>query len=109
MSELMPSQPSAMRTYPLSNRQVARATRAERLRQGRELARIEVEAELQAFRVQAVGYVGKQAMHEVAMVSQLEQQLAELVPLATTRLQAIGDAVALAQAQVVTATYQKVQ
>ncbi len=44
------------------------------------LAEIESQAELQAARVMAVGYVGKRAMHEVAMISQLEQQLATLVP-----------------------------
>ena len=34
-----------------------------------ELARINQQADLQAERVAAVGYVGKRAMHEVAMLS----------------------------------------
>src|SRR5437660_928230 len=38
-------------------------------------ARINHQADLQAERVAAVGYVGKRAMHEVAMLSQLEVQL----------------------------------
>jgi ABC-type iron transport system FetAB permease component len=65
------------------------------------VAEIEAEAELQATRVMAVSYVGKRAMHEVAVVSQLEQQLATLVPMATSRLQAIGDMLALDMADVV--------
>lgn len=72
------------------------------------LARIESEADLQVGRVQAVAYVGKRAMHEVAMVSQLEQQLAALVPLATPRLQAIGDMVALQAADLVADTIRRV-
>jgi hypothetical protein len=72
------------------------------------LAEIESQAELQAGRVMAVGYVGKRAMHEVAMISQLEQQLATLVPMATGRLQAIGDMVALEAADVVADTVRRV-
>ena len=72
------------------------------------LADIESKAEIQAARVMAVSYVGKRAMHEVAMISQLEQQLATLVPLATTRLQAIGDMVALSAAELVADTIRRV-
>ena len=73
-----------------------------------ELSEIEAQTELQAARVTAVAYVGERAMHEVAMISQLEQQLASLVPMATSRLQAIGDVVALAAAEVVVDTVRKV-
>jgi hypothetical protein len=72
------------------------------------LAEIEAKAELQVARVMAVGYVGKRAMHEVAMISQLEQQLSALVPMATARLQAIGDMVALEAADVVADTVPRV-
>jgi hypothetical protein len=72
------------------------------------LGEIESQAELQAGRVMAVGYVGKRAMQEVAMVSQLEHQLATLVPMATSRLQAIGDMVALEAADVVSETVRRV-
>jgi hypothetical protein len=72
------------------------------------LAEIESKAEIQAARVLAVSYVGKRAMHEVAMISQLEQQLATLVPVATTRLQAIGDMVALSAAELVADTIRRV-
>ena len=72
------------------------------------LARIEHAAELQVGRVQAVGYVGNKAMHEVALVSQLEANLCALVPMAVSRLQAIGDMVALAAAEVVSQTVRRV-
>jgi len=73
------------------------------------IAEIESQAELQAARIMAVGYVGKRAMHEVAMISQLEQQLAELVPSCAPRLRAIGDMVALAAADVVASTVWRMQ
>ena len=73
------------------------------------LAEIESQAELQVGRVIAVAYVGKRAMHEVAMLSQLEVQLATLVPMATSRLQAIGDMVALEAADVVSDTVRRVR
>ncbi|WP_460841119.1 hypothetical protein [Nocardioides marmoraquaticus] len=38
------------------------------------------------------------------MVSQLEQQLSQMMPLATSRLQAIGDMHALASAEIVADT-----
>jgi hypothetical protein len=74
-----------------------------------ELARIGLQADLQAERVSAVSYVGKRAMHEVSMLSQLEVQLAALVPAATPRLQGIGDLTALAMAEVVSETVRKVK
>jgi hypothetical protein len=73
------------------------------------MARINQAADLQAERVAAVGYVGKRAMHEVAMLSQLEQQLSALVPMATARLQGMGDMSALAMAEVVGETVRKVK
>jgi hypothetical protein len=74
-----------------------------------ELARIDQEAELQAERLSAVAYVGKRAIHEVTMLSQLEVQLSALVPAATPRLQGIGDLTALAMAEVVSETVRKVK
>ena len=74
-----------------------------------ELARINHQADLQAERVAAVGYVGKRAMHEVAMLSQLEVQLSSLVPAAMVRLQGIGDLTALAMADVVSETVRRVK
>jgi hypothetical protein len=68
------------------------------------LARLEVEAEVQAAAVDAVSYVGRRAMHDVALLSQVEQQLAQAVPLATSRLEAIGNMAALAMSNVVAET-----
>jgi hypothetical protein len=68
------------------------------------LAEIEGKAELQVAKLLATTFVGKKAMHEVAMVSQLEQQLAALVPSATSRLQALGDMLALDAAEIVSDT-----
>lgn len=72
------------------------------------LARIEQAAELQVGRIRAVVYVGKKAMQEVALLSQLEGQLSTLVPLAASRLQAIGDLVTLEAADVVAETVREV-
>lgn len=65
------------------------------------IARIEAQAQLEASRVHAVGYVGQQAMQAVTMVSQMEGQLGTMCPLAVGRLQGIADMTALAIAQVV--------
>jgi hypothetical protein len=74
-----------------------------------ELARINQQADLQAERVAAVGYVGKRAMHEVAMLSSLEVQLCAVVPAATARLQGMGDLAALAMADVMSETVRRVK
>jgi hypothetical protein len=65
------------------------------------MARMEMQAELEATKVHAIGYVGQQAMQAVTMVSQLEGQLGQACPLAVTRLQGIADITALSMAQVV--------
>ena len=73
------------------------------------IAQIDQAAELQSRRVDAIGYVGKRALHEVALLSQLEQQLSALVPMAAGRLQALGDMAALGMADVVSDTVRKVR
>lgn len=65
------------------------------------IARVEAQAQVEAARAHAVGYVGQQAMQAVTMVSQLEGQLGTMCPLAVTRLQGIADMTALSIAQVV--------
>ena len=74
-----------------------------------EMARINQQADLQAERLAAVGYVGKRAMHEVTMLTQLEVQLSALVPSAMPRLQGLGDLTALAMADVVSETVRRVR
>jgi hypothetical protein len=90
------------------SRRVGRAL--ERLETRQLVRRIEIqdESELQVERVQAVGYVGQQGMQVVAMVSQMEANLASLVPAAVSRLQAIGDLISLEVADVVSQTVRKV-
>lgn len=73
-----------------------------------ELALIEQAVALQDGRIQALGIVARRAMEEVAMISQFEQQFATLVPLATTRLQAIGDTMAFSAANIVADTGRRV-
>jgi len=73
------------------------------------LARIEQQTELQVGRVEAVGYMGQRAMHVVAMASQLESQLSQIVPASAVRLQAIGDMVALEAAEIVADTVRRVR
>lgn len=81
-------------------------------RTGRELGRLagQVEigsartsalAELEEVKLSALRHVAGRAMQDVAMVSQLEGQLSTAVPLATSRLQALGDMHALACADIV--------
>ena len=74
-----------------------------------EIARIGLQSDLQAERVSAIAYVGKRAMHEVTMLSQLEVQLAAVVPSAAPRLQGIGDIAALSVADAVAETIRRVR
>ncbi len=74
-----------------------------------DMARIEAAAEVQSIRVDAVTYVGKRAAQNLAMLTQVEQQLAGLVPLAASRLQAIGDMTALAATEIVSDTARRIR
>lgn len=65
------------------------------------VARTNAIAEIESAKLDALQQIAGRAMQGVALVSQLEQQLAQVVPLATSRLQAIGDMHALATAEVV--------
>lgn len=98
MSDLVPFGGGVARR---ESRQVSRELSRLNARGQVELARISQQADLQAERVAAIGYIGKRALHETAMLSQLEVQLSALVPAATPRLQGIGDLTALAMAEVV--------
>jgi hypothetical protein len=72
------------------------------------LAQIEQQADVQTARVQGVAYVGRQALHAAAMVSETEQQLARMIPEASGRLAAIADITALGLAEIVTDTVRRV-
>jgi hypothetical protein len=109
MNELMPlgaNHPALRRT---ESRQLSRALGSLSAGVSLERARIEAAAEVQALRVDAVTYVGKRAMQDVAMLTRLEQQLALMTPLASGRLQAIGDITAIEVTEVVSDTLRQVR
>lgn len=99
MSQITPynSGSTASTAVPFSrqSREISRIT------QGAELAviRTAAQAHVETAKLDAIDHIAGRGMQGVAMVSQLEQQLSGLVPMATTRLQAIGDMHALATAQ----------
>lgn len=106
MTEMVPFTGAALKGEPRAlRRELARIDGQRQVG----LAKIDQAADLQAARVAALGYVGKRAMHEVAMVSQLEQQLSSLVPISTARLQGLADMSALAMADVVGDTVRRVK
>jgi hypothetical protein len=73
------------------------------------IARIDQQACIQEAQVDAVASVAQRALQGVAFVTQMEQQLAQAVPLAASRLQAIGDLHALASGQIVTDTVMRLR
>jgi hypothetical protein len=70
---------------------------------------IENEADIQVSKMEAVGYVGKRAMFVVGSVTQAEQQLAQMFPMAASRLQAVGDMVAYAATEIVADTQMRLR
>jgi hypothetical protein len=74
-----------------------------------QIARVEARADIDASKIDAVTVVAQRAMQGVAFVSQIEQQLGATVPIAVTRLQAIGDLATLAMGQVVTDSVSKLR
>lgn len=109
MSDLIPYGNDRPAMRRAESRQLARSLGTMGGQTRLDIARIESAAEVQATRVDAVAYVGKRAMQDVAMLSQLEQQLSALVPIATGRLQAIADMTSLAIAEVVGDTLRRVR
>lgn len=71
-----------------------------KLAQNTELAAMEVNASavIEHARLDAIDAIASRALQGVALVTQLEQQLSQTVPLAASRLQALGDMHALAVA-----------
>ncbi len=72
-------------------------------------AQVEAAAELQAVKADAVAYVGRRALQNVALLSQVESQLAVAVPHASGRLAAIADLTAIALSDVVAETAHSVR
>jgi hypothetical protein len=65
-----------------------------------QVAQVDARADIQAAQIDAVAAVGQRA---------LQQSLGQAVPLAATRLQAVGDVTTLALTQVVTDTVSKLR
>ena len=74
-----------------------------------QVAQVDALADIQSAQVDAVAGVAERAMVNTAVVSQMEQTLGQTVPLAVSRLQAVGDVTALAMCQVVTDTVTKLR
>lgn len=104
MSDLVPIPLGSAMTRRTAGRHLARVDANTSM----ELATMNAGADLQAARVQAVCHVGRQAMQSVAMVSQLEGQLGQMVPLAVSRLEAIADMTAFATAEIVADTARRI-
>lgn len=107
MYDIMPVQGGLVRRT--ESRQLSRSLSALEANTSFQVARIEQAADVQATRVDAVIYVGRRAMQDIARLTQLEQQLALMAPMASGRLQAIGDLTSLAVTEIVTDTLRKVR
>lgn len=99
MSSIQPYRPT-----PIEARRVTKALSRLHEETGLTIACTEAKAEMQAAVVDGIAYVGQRAMQDVALLTQMEQQLTTAVPLAASRLQAIGDMTALGMADVVAST-----
>jgi hypothetical protein len=104
VSGLLPSLSSGGRLGRQTSRELAQAGAAMSVG----VARIEAAAELQAMKASATAHVARRAMQEVALVSQVETQLATAVPHASGRLAAIADMTAVAMTDVVMETAHRI-
>lgn len=91
------------------SRQVARSLTRVEGNASLDIARVEARADIQAAQVDAMTAVTQRGLQGAAFISQVEQQLAQTVPLAASRLQAIGDIGALALSQIVMDTANKLR
>lgn len=74
-----------------------------------DIACVDARADIQSAQVEAMTAVTQRGLQAVAFVSQVEQQLAQTVPLAASRLQAIADIGSLGISQVVMDTANKLR
>lgn len=96
MSDIQPYSPSSG-LVPTASSFTAHGRAVNRLASHTELATMQSQARAQVeqARLDAIDQVAARGMQGVAMVTQFEQQLAQAVPLAASRLQALGDMHAL--------------
>jgi len=100
MSELQPYRPSgglSAFTRGTTGRALTRLEQQHLVR----TASVRSEALVQEEKIEAVCQLGQWAQQGIALMTQLEQQLSQLVPLAASRLQAIGDLTTLSVSEVV--------
>lgn len=90
-------------------RQTSRAVGRINARASFDVALIEARSETQSAKIAAIVAVTQHAMQGAAMISQVEQQLAQAVPLAATRLQGIGDMGSLCLGEIVLDTAIKIR
>ena len=74
-----------------------------------DIARVQAREDIQNAQVEAMASVTQRGLQGVAFVSQVEQQLAQAVPLAASRLQGIANIGALGISQVVMDTANKLR
>lgn len=74
-----------------------------------DIARVQAREDIQNAQVEAMASVTQRGLQGVAFISQVEQQLAQAVPLAASRLQAVADIGALGISQVVMDTANKLR
>jgi hypothetical protein len=100
MSDLQPYRPSgglSAITWGTTGRALSRLEQQHLIR----TARVRSEALVQEEKIEAVCGLGQRAQQGVALMTQLEQQLSQLVPMSASRLQAIGDLTTLSVSEVV--------
>lgn len=73
------------------------------------VARVHQREDIQNAQVEAMASVTQRGLQGAAFISQVEQQLAQTVPLATSRLQAIADIGSLGISQIVMDTANKLR
>lgn len=96
MSTVQPYRPFGGQSSGRTGRDLSRLSDATEL----SISQTDARAEIEQSKIHALQRIANQAMQGVALVSQTEQQLSQLVPLAASRLQAIGDMHALATADI---------
>lgn len=65
------------------------------------VATVQAKAEIEAAKVNGIAAVSAQALQDIALLSQMEQSLAQAVPHASGRLAMVADMAAVAMANVV--------
>jgi hypothetical protein len=94
MPELQPYHPSL-----IEQRRSGRALSRLAADTGIAIASTEARTEIEAAIVDGIAYIGTRAMQQVALVSQIEQSLAQAVPHASGRLATIADLAAVGMAE----------